>query len=381
MSGEEKGNWFGSRKIVRLMLLAALLILGVLNFGRLCAAARFLWHVMQPLALGAVMAYVLEIVVKYLEGVYFPKSSAAFVLKSRRMVCVLLAAALLIAVMALLFWMVIPGLADAVGLLTRELPAYIEQGQLWLIENTAAFPGVSDALKEMRFDWEAIQQSIVNYAVNGLSGILSSTVSVIGAVTGGLASFFMSLIFAVLLLTGKKRLHAQYVRIMALIPRQDLAARFHHVMTVAHRAFSGFIMGQTLDALLLGVFTTLGMVAFGMPYAMIVGVLSGTTALIPLVGGYIGAIVGAFLVFTVSPMQALWFLLFIIVLQQVFGNLVYPRLVGSSIGLPGMWVLAAVTVGGGLGGVGGMLLGVPVMATIYALAREKVQEREALRRA
>ena len=152
MSGEEKGNWFGSRKIVRLMLLAALLILGVLNFGRLCAAARFLWHVMQPLALGAVMAYVLEIVVKYLEGVYFPKSSAAFVLKSRRMVCVLLAAALLIAVMALLFWMVIPGLADAVGLLTRELPAYIEQGQLWLIENTAAFPGISDALKEMRFD-------------------------------------------------------------------------------------------------------------------------------------------------------------------------------------------------------------------------------------
>ena len=184
-----------------------------------------------------------------------------------------------------------------------------------------------------------------------------------------------------LLLTGKKRLHAQYVRIMALIPRQDLAARFHHVMTVAHRAFSGFIMGQTLDALLLGVFTTLGMVAFGMPYAMIVGVLSGTTALIPIVGGYIGAIVGAFLVFTVSPMQALWFLLFIIVLQQVFGNLVYPRLVGSSIGLPGMWVLAAVTVGGGLGGVGGMLLGVPVMATIYALAREKVQEKEALRRA
>ena len=122
--------------------------------------------------------------------------------------------------------------------------------------------------------------------------------------------------------------------------------------------------------------TALGMLAFGMPYAVIVGVISGTTALIPILGGYIGAIVGAFLVFTVSPMQAFWFLVFIIVLQQVSGNLIYPRLVGSNIGLPGMWVLVAVTIGGGLGGIAGMLLGVPIMATIYALLREWIAARE-----
>ena len=132
----------------------------------------------------------------------------------------------------------------------------------------------------------------------------------------------------------------------------------------------------SLDALLLGVLTALGMLAFGMPYAVIVGVISGTTALIPILGGYIGAIVGAFLVFTVSPMQAFWFLVFIIVLQQVSGNLIYPRLVGSNIGLPGMWVLVAVTIGGGLGGIAGMLLGVPIMATIYALLREWIAARE-----
>ena len=182
---------------------------------------------------------------------------------------------------------------------------------------------------------------------------------------------------AVFLLVGKKKLRVQYDRVTrSFVPEKKLDI-INHIFSVAHKCFSGFIVGQSLDALLLGVLTALGMLAFGMPYAVIVGVISGTTALIPILGGYIGAIVGALMIFTVSPIQALLFLVFLVVLQQLEGNLIYPRVVGSSIGLPGIWVLAAVTVGGGLLGVGGMLLGVPLTAAVYQLLRHDMNRRSA----
>lgn len=372
----KSGGWFGNRRVVRLMLLAALLALGLMNFTTLCQYVGYLWHIAQPLVVGAAIAYVMELIVKYLEGLFFPKRQSPMAQKARRFLCVLLAAALMVGTVMLLLRMVIPGLADAISVLARELPVYVDRLQAWILENRAHFPPLADAVEEMQLDWEGLRNAVTTQLMGSFSGILSSTFSIITAVTGGVASFFMSLIFAVFLLVGKKKLRVQYDRVTrSFVPEKKLDI-INHIFSVAHKCFSGFIVGQSLDALLLGVLTALGMLAFGMPYAVIVGVISGTTALIPILGGYIGAIVGAFLVFTVSPIQAFWFLVFIIVLQQVSGNLIYPRLVGSNIGLPGMWVLVAVTIGGGLGGIAGMLLGVPIMATIYALLREWIAARE-----
>lgn len=368
-------GWFGEKGPVRLLLLAALLTLGVLHFDALVRGALFLWQIAQPLVLGGVMAYILEIVVKRLERLYFPGSQRRWAQGSRRFVCIVLALVLVLSFLTLIILMVIPGLADAFTVLAREAPRYLDQAKAWILERGDLFPSLAEAVQDIELDWESIQERVAAYALNGLGGLLSSTVTVIGAVTGGMMNFFLSAIFAFFLLAGKERLLLQYDRVLraCMPPRPRETVR--HVLSVANKAFSGFIMGQSLNGLILGGATWLCMLAFQMPYALIVGVLSGATALVPIIGGYIGALIGAFLVFTVSPVQAFWFLVMIIVLQQISGNLIYPRLVGSSIGLPGLWVLAAVALGGGLGGIGGMLLGVPLAATAYTLARERVQAR------
>ena len=162
---------------------------------------------------------------------------------------------------------------------------------------------------------------------------------------------------------------------------QNALAQTQTVLDIANRCFSGFIVGQTVNGFILGVLTWLGMRIFGMPYALMVAVLSGTSALIPIIGGYIGAALGTFLVFTANPSLALWFLLFIVALQTLQGNILYPRLVGNSVGIPSLWVLAAVSVGGGLGGIGGMMLAVPITATLYSLVHEWVQRKNADKKA
>ena len=180
---------------------------------------------------------------------------------------------------------------------------------------------------------------------------------------------------ALFLLGSKDQLQRQFRLLMKAAVNEEKNSRIHHVLSTANRCFSGFIVGQTLNGIFLGLLTWLGMKIFGMPYALMVGVLSGTTSLIPIIGGYIGAALGTFLVFTANPGMALWFLLFIVVLQTISGNTIYPRLLGSSVGIPSLWVLAAITIGGGIGGIGGMLVSVPVTATLYALIHEWVRKK------
>lgn len=369
-------KWFGERKIVRLMLLAALLTLGVIHIQWIIRGVQYLWGISKPLILGAALAYVLEIVVKRLEHILFPNTKKGWLSKSRRTLAILIALILIFSILTLIVFTVIPGLAEAVTLLARELPVYFKQLKAWTMEIFKDVPTVTDYVSTLEFDWQNIQDRLINWAVNGMggSGLLSSTVSVISAVTGQVANFFISVIFAIFLLSSKKQLHRQFDQLLKALLNDRHEIRAQHVLMTANRCFSGFIVGQTLNGLILGVTTWLGMRIFHMPYALIVAVLSGTTSLIPIIGGYIGAALGTFLVFTVNPGMALWFLLFIVALQTVLGNTVYPKLLGSSVGIPSLWVLAAITLGGGLGGISGMLVSVPVVATIYALVQEWVRK-------
>lgn len=371
-------KWFGEKKPVRLMLLGALLILGIMNFDWLMNKLLFLWQVAQPLVTGAVMAYILEVVVKPLERIYFPRSKKKIVIKTRRLVCIILATVLVVSLVAMVMVMVIPGMAEAFDLLAREAPKYLEQIRAWILENADQFPALAESAQNWQLDWTGIGVQIINYVFNGMDGLLSSTVTVIGAVTGTVFNFFMSVIFAYFLLLGKDKLRKQMHRIIRAILPQRHASQLRYVISTTHKAFSGFIVGQALSALILGAATWLGMKIFNMPYALVVSVLSGVTALVPIIGAYVGAIVGAFLVFTQDPIMAIWFLVYIIILQQIESNMIYPRLVSSSVGLPSIWVLAAVTIGGGLGGMIGMLISVPIAAVVYVLIREYVQKREGI---
>ena len=217
----------------------------------------------------------------------------------------------------------------------------------------------------------------MDFLAQGTTGIFQTTVGILTAVANGLITLLLGFIFALYLLFGKERLAGQFHRLARIALKPRGLDGVYYVLRTLHRSFSSFIVGQCTEAVILGALCALGMSILRLPHAVVVGVVVGVSALIPVAGAYIGGIIGFFLVVMVSPMKALIFLIFLVLLQQVEGNVIYPRVVGSSVGLPGIWVLAVVIVGGGLMGVGGMLLGVPLASAVYRMLSDFVRRREA----
>lgn len=230
-----------------------------------------------------------------------------------------------------------------------------------------------DLLASLRnVDWASKLEQIISFLTTGVGNIIGTAVSAVSSVFSGLVTAFFALIFSIYLLLGKERLGSQFNRIIKRYMSTGLCSNVHHVLSVLNECFHKYIVGQCTEALILGGLCTLGMLILQLPYATMTGAVIAFTALIPVAGAYIGAGVGAFMILTVSPIKAIIFLIFIVILQQLEGNLIYPRVVGSSMGLPGIWALAAVTVGGGVMGIPGMLLCVPLAAAVYKLLREDV---------
>lgn len=327
-----------------------------------------------PLLLGCAIAYAVNILMELYERHWFPANDQPLVVKSRRPVCLLLALASLSGLLFLLVRMILPELAQSVGLLFREAAPRLEELLAALNESvdlSELFASSGMALADGTVDWKAAATSALNWLLSGLGGMFS----LVGTLTSATFTLVISLIFSIYLLMGKERLQHQADLVLKTYLKPLWYTRVCSSLSTLNGCFRRFIVGQCTEAVVLGLLCMGGMLLFRFPYATMVGTLIGFTALIPVAGAYIGAGVGAFLIFTVSPVKALLFLLFIVVLQQLEGNLIYPKVVGSSIGLPGIWVLAAVTVGGGMLGVLGMLLAVPLAATFYQLLRQDVRRR------
>lgn len=365
------------RAVLIYICLAAVLILGIRYFEEVIGWISRLWNVMLPLVMGLVIAYVLNLILVRVERVYFPGSKNRFINASRRGVGIVVSILLILGIFALVGGLVIPELIKAFGLIGRNVPVFMEEAAVWLEENSAV-----DAMEYLeKLDWDDLAQKAVTAARSGLGSVLGSTISVVGSVVGGVVNFFIGLIFGIYILFGKEKLSSQLRRILSAYVSRETVEKLRVVFRTANETFSSFIIGQCTEAVILGTLCTVGMLLLRFPYAPMIGAFVGATALIPIVGAYLGAAVGAFMILTVDPLKAVLFVAFIVVLQQLEGNLVYPKVVGSSIGLPGIWVLAAVTVGGGLMGIGGMLLGVPVAATAYKLLGRDVNQRNAARAA
>lgn len=360
------------QKSVWYLVLIAVLILMIRYFEQITGFLKTVGSVAMPLAMGCGIAYVLNIIMSAMERHYFTRKNAPWVEKTRRPVCM---AACIVAVLGIIFLLirvVAPELINAVLLLGEGVPVYVEKGLTWAVNHSGGIPALKEWLESLAIDWPKIIQQFLG----SLTDILNSTVELVGVLTGSIVRLFMSLIFGIYLLSGKERLLDQAKRILKVFFKEKDYARLFHVVTVAHHTFTSYIAGQCTEAVILGSLCTVGMLIFRFPYAPMVGALVGATALLPIIGAYIGAIVGAFMILTVSPGQVIPFICFLVILQQVEGNLIYPKVVGSSVGLPGMWILAAVTVGGGLWGIPGMLIGVPMTATVYKLFSEYIHIRE-----
>ena len=372
-----KPEWKGP---VRLAAALFVLYLAVHYWSELSGLLLVALGAAFPLAVGAAAAYAVNILMSQYERWYFPRSQSRAVLRTRRPVCLLLAYASLAAIVVLLVRMILPELISCVGLLIQKVIPLIDELSLLIGENVTQeqLTGLSDLfLADGSIDWKETVAAAADWLINGLGGVMGSVISMVSATVSSAFTAIMAFIFSIYLLLGKEKL----TRNVAQVARTYLDAKWYGRLTyfwdTLNGCFHNFIVGQCTEAVILGLLCMAGMTLFRFPYASMIGALIGFTALIPVAGAYIGAGVGAFMIFTVSPLKALLFLIFIAVLQQLEGNLIYPKVVGSSIGLPGIWVLAAVTVGGGVLGIFGMLLAVPLTATAYQMLRADVVRRSA----
>lgn len=328
-----------------------------------------------PIIIGFSIAYVLNILMGFYERHYFKKRSGKkFVEKSRRPVCLIGAILTLCGIIALIVGLVVPELVSCVKFLIAEIPPLIESilKSQWLKELLPA-----DTISQLAsIDWMSHISNILQTVSSGLGDAVNIVVTALTSAVSVIVTIFLSIIFSIYLLNSKDTLLSQAKRVMRNYMPKKTLEKTSYFLTILNDSFHRYIVGQCTEAVILGLLCMIGMLIFRFPYAGMIGALIGFTALIPVAGAYIGAGVGAVMILTESPIKALLFLVFIVVLQQLEGNLIYPKVVGKSIGLPAIWVLAAVTIGGGLMGVLGMLLGVPIAAALYRFLREDMNKRE-----
>ena len=327
----------------------------------------------SPLLWGCVIAYVINILMSFLERRLPSLPGKPRLAKGKRALCLLGAYVFLALLVFLVLYLVLPQLTEALQLLLTQVPDALAQ----LVKELDLAPWLPELYAYLNhLDWEKLIQEGIDFFSTYGGQIAGSTLGVVTTVFGRVVKVFLSFIFSLYLLGDKERLQRQGLSLLNRYLPAGIKGKVLHALSVLDEKFHRFIVGQCTDALLLGGLCIVGMLIFRFPYAVTVGVLVGFTALIPVAGAYLGAAVGALLILTVSFQSSLLFLVFLVILQQLEGNLLYPRIVGGSLGLPSLWVLAAVVVGGGMAGVGGMLLGVPLAATAYELLKEDVYQKQ-----
>ncbi len=332
----------------------------------------------SPLIIGCVIAYPLNILMSFFERHFFPRSKSKILIKARCPISLLLAIVSLLAIVAAILALIVPQLIDCAKLVIEKVPAIVSIVTEKIVDLSKKYNIDSSTLLEkiQTIDWQSSMSKIIETATTGVSNIFTLLVTAITSVVSGITAAIIAIIFALYLLLSKHKITNQFKRVAKRFMKKEYYKKSAHVLSVVDKSFHGFIVGQCTEAIILGVLCAIGMIILKLPYAAMIGTVIGFSALIPVVGAFLGGGIGFLLILTVSPTKALVFLVFLLILQQLEGNLIYPKVVGSSIGLPAIWVLAAVTVGGGVAGISGMVLGVPLTGAIYRLFGEYVNKKK-----
>lgn len=374
MSKKESRGLPSDKNIVKYLLLTGGLILAIIYSKQIFSVVGNFFSIVFPLILGCAIAYVLNLIVVNLEKIYFPKAENKWIRKTKMPICLILAILLIVVILFFVIKLVVPELINTITTLSKTIPSSLNNAADYFKSNDN-FPIIAETIKGIDFDWNEISKNVMTYATQGFGGVLDYTVSIVGNVTSGVFKFIVACTFAIYLLISKEKLFAQIKRVAKAFMKKNRMASINKVLKITNEAFSSFIIGQFTEAIILGSLCAIGMLLLRIPYALTIGTFIGVTALIPIFGAWIGAIIGCILIVTIDPVKAFIFIIFIVVLQQIENNLIYPKVVGTSIGLPGIWVFSAILIGGGLSGIVGMLLSVPIAATVYKLVQLKVRER------
>lgn len=366
------------RTVRGLILFAGLVCLGVIYSKEVLAVILAVFKMLSPFLVGGAIAFVLNLPMRFIENKLFFRWKGKKTEGVRRALSILLAILFVLLIMAIVIWMVVPQMTQTLMELGTVGPAFFNRIVVALEKLVDQYPTLRDDianLENLSLNWNTVISYITAFFKEGLTNIFSATVGLVGGIATFLFDGIIAVVFAVYVLAGKERLIRQSRKLLAAYLPKTVAAKTVRILALCNHNFSKFITGQCLEAVILGSMFVIAMTIFRMPYAVMIGVLIAFTALIPIVGAFVGCVIGAFLILMISPMKAIGFVVLFLILQQIEGNLIYPRVVGSSVGLPALWVLVAVSVGGSMFGIVGMLVFIPLMSTLYTLLRENVNKR------
>lgn len=401
-----------TKQIIKIVVIAIVLLVALLNIEPVWNVCKTFLSILSPFICGLAIAFILNIFMRFYEEKLFKtkkkrknnskeitqsekdnqsnnimtKASSNVINKTnlekenkqnkdnkngKRVVSIALSIITIVAVVTIIMLLIIPQFVEIIKNLIINMPTYLESLKDWAIDLTQRVPEINNFIQNIQIDTEALKNGLMNIS----KGVLDVTINQVSGLVSGIVNFFIAIVFAVYILANKEGLKVQAKEfIYARIP-EERADYILKVSRLARDSFRSFLTGQAKETVILGVLCTLGMLILGIPYAGPVGALTALTAFIPIVGAFIGGFVGAVLIVAIDPIKALIFIIFIIVLQQIEGNLIYPHVVGKNIGLPSIWVLVAITIGGSLFGIMGMVIGLPILSIIYAIVTENTNKK------
>ena len=357
------------KEIKKIIFLAIVLVFAFIYIKEIWQFITFIIKIFMPFIIGLAIAFVINVLMNTIEKKWLKKWNTKSNIK--RVISLLLSIILVISFIIFLLLLIIPNLQNTIALFADSIPIYSQNLENilnnWQID-TNIVTEINDILN-------TLGDNLAEYIKNNSNQVLETTLGIASNVVTGFINIAIGFVFAIYFLAQKERIASQFSKLMAAYIPQKRIDKINEIAALANKIFSHFVSGQCLEAIIIGILCFIGMVLLRLPYAPTISVLIGFTALIPVFGSLIGTIFGAFLIFMISPIQAIIFVMFIIILQQLEGNLIYPKVVGKSVGLPGIWVLVAVTVGASINGVLGMLLSVPICSIIYSIVANNVKYR------
>ena len=353
------------RRIVFVSLVFGLTALVVLNIKDIYSLLDKIFTVLSPIILGCFIAFILNIIVENIEKRLLDKVNTKLVRKLKRPISILLSLAFFLLIILLVSRIIIPQISKFIEVFTNSFPNIYNEIIKFLAGLSNEFPSLQSKLLSSNLDAQAILKKLVSLSTTWAGDILN----IINSIFSLIANIVIALIIAIYILAGKEGLKGQFTRLFATFVPQP-------ILRVTDHTFKAFFIGQFIEAIILGVLCSTGLLILGFPYAFMIGSVVGVTALIPIIGAYLGGLFGFLMILSVNPLRAFAFLLFLIILQQLEGNLIYPKVVGSSIGLPGIWVFVAIIISGGLFGITGIILGVPIIASMYKILKDYVNKEQ-----
>lgn len=365
------------KKIRELIVFTAILVVALWKFDTVLEGAKNIWGILFPFVLGGAIAFVINVPMSFLEKKIFGKTKDENKVgkKLARPISLLLTIILAVGVIALVMFGVIPQLTRTMGSLMISIANFVPQMQNWIRDFSHNNQEIMKLVNQVQFNQDQAIKWGISILGSGAGNMMNTTMSAVGSIVSGFATFFIAFSFACYILFQKEKLHVQIRKVFfAFIPKQKAEA-FLKICSLTYQTVANFLTGQCVEAVILGSMFVVTLSILKMPYALLIGTLIAFTALIPIFGAFIGCAVGCFLIFMVSPKQAILFIIVFLILQQIEGNLIYPHVVGGSVGLPSIWVLAAVTIGGNLMGIVGMLIFIPLVSVLYTIFREFVYLR------